>query len=187
MTTTEFYKALHYVNHSREKRDYYSNLLINNPNLIPITLDVLFMVNDKNSPRAAWILEFMCKANLELFLPYLDVFLEKVNTVHLDAAVRPCAKICEYITEAYYGRLPSKTKKIVTTYHKEKITENCFDWLINDKQKVAAKAYAMRSLFLLGKEFEWIYPELKLILQQNYPIQSAAYKARARAIFKDIK
>lgn len=187
MTATEFYNELQYVNHSREKRAFYSNLLINNPNLLPETLNILFRVDDKISPRAAWVLEFMCKEHLERLIPHLDIFLNSINKVHIDSAVRPCAKICEYLTEAYYGKHPSKIKTSLTQLHKEQIIELCFDWLIDDKEKVAAKAYGMRSLFLLGKEFNWIYPELSLILEQNYQLQSAAYKARAREILKRIK
>lgn len=182
MTATDFYNDLHNVNHSREKRIFYANLLINNPHLVPITLEILFKVDDKLSPRAAWILEFMCKEHLDDLAPHLDTFLNNIHAVHLDAAVRPCAKICEYIIETYYKNQPSKIKTAITQAHKELIIQNCFDWLINDKEKVAAKAYSMRCLFLLGKEFDWIHPELKLILEQNYAMQSAAYKARARHV-----
>ena len=45
----------------------------------------------------------------------------------------------------------------------------------------------MRSLFLLGKQFDWIYPELKLTLEQDYAKHSAAYKAAARDILKQIE
>lgn len=184
MTANELYDELQYVNHSREKRTYYSNLLIKNPELLPLTLDILFKVDDKTSPRAAWILEFMCKKHLERLIPHLDSFLNNIHSVHLDPAVRPCAKICEYLTEAYYVKKSTDIKNTLTQAHKELIIQNCFDWLINDKEKVAAKAYSMRSLFLLGKEFDWVHPELKLILEQNYPLQSAAYKARARHVLE---
>ena len=40
----------------------------------------------------------------------------------------------------------------------------------------------MTSLYLLGNKFEWIRPELQMILEQNYSLGSAAYKARARQI-----
>ncbi|MGB3152866.1 MAG: adenylosuccinate lyase, partial [Maribacter sp.] len=55
----------------------------------------------------------------------------------------------------------------------------CFDWLIGN-HKVAAKAYSMTCLLFLGRKFDWIHPELKLVLEQNYASGSAAYKARAR-------
>lgn len=63
--------------------------------------------------------------------------------------------------------------------HLTQITTTCFDWLIGN-QKVAAKAYSMTSLLMLGSKFDWIWPELRLILEQNYHNGSPAYQARAR-------
>ena len=54
-------------------------------------------------------------------------------------------------------------------------------------QKIAPKAYSMNSLFLLGKEFDWIHPELALILERDLHMQSSGFKARARHILKKIK
>ena len=45
----------------------------------------------------------------------------------------------------------------------------------------------MSSLFLLGKEFDWINEELLIILERDYLSQSAAFKARARDLIKRIK
>jgi hypothetical protein len=186
LTTEELYIELNYVNHSREKRTYYANLVINNPSLVPGLLEILFMVDDKISCRAAWVFEFMCGERLEEIIPYLDTFTSKMHTVHLDSAVRPVAKICEYLILAYYAKQDSKIKKALTEIHKEKITEACFDWMIND-EKIAPKAYAMNSLYLLGKDFDWVHPELVIILERDYQMQSSGFKARARHILKKIR
>ncbi len=186
MTTDALYQELNYVNHSREKRLYYADLLLADPSLIPKVLDILFMVDDKLSPRAGWVLEFMCSKNLEAIIPYLDKFTENISLVHLDSAERPVAKICEYIAKAYYQKQPSKIKKALLPKHREKIIEACFDWLINDV-KVAPKAYAMTTLFLFGKDYSWVHPELVIILERDFAVQSAAFKARAKQIFKKVK
>ena len=186
MTTENLYQELNYVNHSREKRLYYANLVIDNPKLIPKLLDILFMVDDKISPRAAWVFEFMCGENLEEIIPYLDCFTENISKVHLDSAVRPVAKVCEYLVKAYYGKTTSKIKKDLLPRHREKIIEACFDWMIND-EKIAPKAYAMNSLFLLGRDYDWIHQELVIILERDYQMQSSGFKARARHILKKLK
>ena len=72
MTTKELYEELNYVNHSREKRLHYANLVISNRDLIPKLLEILFMVDDKISCRAAWVFEFMCGEQLDACIPYLD-------------------------------------------------------------------------------------------------------------------
>lgn len=186
MTTEALYQELNYVNHSREKRMYYANMLLNDESLIPKTLDILFRVDDKISARAAWILEFMCGENLEALLPYIDSFTTNMNKVHLDPAVRPVAKICEYIAKAYYSKEDNVFKQNLTQKHIERIVETCFDYMIND-EKIAPKAYSMNTLFLFGNDIDWIHPELALILERDYQMQSSGFKARARHILKKIK
>ncbi|WP_452220435.1 adenylosuccinate lyase [Lacinutrix salivirga] len=186
MTTQQLFTELNYVNHSREKRLYYANLVIDNPDLIPKLLDIIFMVNDKQSPRAAWVFEFMCKENLEEITPYLDQFTTAIRKVHLDSAVRPVAKVCEYLATAYYSKEPNKIKTTLNNTHKERIIETCFDWMIRD-EKVAVKAYSMTTLFLFGRDYDWVYPELSTIIERDYTTQSAAFKARGRQILKKLK
>ena len=100
MTNQQLYKELDYVNHSRENRKKYAIMVISNPELIDKVLDILFQIDDKVSQRAAWLLEFVARENLDAILPYLDRITEEMHKVHLDPAVRPIAKICEYLIEA---------------------------------------------------------------------------------------
>ncbi|WP_179020324.1 adenylosuccinate lyase [Winogradskyella forsetii] len=186
MTKAELYQELRYVNHSREKRLQYAKLVIDNPELIPTLLDILFDVDDKISCRAAWVFEFMCGEKLEAIVPYLNTFTENLSKVHLDSAVRPVAKVCEYLVKANYSKTDNAIKTHLTETHKEKIIEACFDWMIND-EKIAPKAYAMNALFLLGHEYDWIHPELAIILERDFQMQSSGFKARARHILKMIK
>ncbi|MCF6295282.1 MAG: adenylosuccinate lyase [Flavobacteriaceae bacterium] len=186
MTTEELYKELDYVDHSREKRLKYANLVIENPDLIPKLLKILFMVDDKISCRAAWVFEFMCGENLDAIIPYLDKFTEEAHSVHLDSAVRPVAKVCEYLAKAYYSKQDNRIKTALQTKHKEKIVEACFDWMIND-EKIAPKAYAMNTLFLLGQDYDWVHPELVLILERDFQMQSSGFKARARYLLRKLK
>ena len=186
MTTEQLYKEIDHVNHSKEKRKKYATLVIDNPKLLPHVLDILFNVDDKISCRAAWLLEFVARENLNSILPYLDRITEHMHKVHLDSAVRPVAKICEYLIEAFYHKNTNYTKYYIKTIHKERIIELCFDYLISE-QKVATKVYSMNTLFLLGKDFDWIHPELHIIIERDYNKGSAAFKARARHVLKKLK
>jgi len=186
LTTKQLYKELNYVNHSREKRLHYANLVIDNPDLIPKLLEILFMVDDKISAKAAWVFEFMCGEKLETIIPHLDVFTENIHKVYLDSAVRPVAKVCEYLAKDYYSKKNNALKIALIPKHKEKIIEACFDWMIND-EKIAPKAYAMNTLFLLGQDYDWIHPELVLILERDFQMQSSGFKARAKHILKKLK
>ena len=186
MTITELYESLNYVNHSREKRSEMAKLVSQNPELIEPLLNIAFSIHNPISSKACWVLEFTAKENLATIYPYLDFFTAKIGSVHLDSSVRPMAKICEYLTTAYFAKIPTETQKYISNSHLEHITAVCFDWLISD-QKVAAQAYSMTCLLLLGNKFEWILNELKMILEKNYAQGSAAYKARARLTLAKIK
>ena len=186
LTTAQLYQELNYVNHSRENRLKYARMLIDRPQMIPQVLTILFKVDEKQSARAAWLLEFVSKESIETLLPHLDVLLTNMHKIHLDSAVRPMAKICERLIETYYSKKDTRVKTTLKAEHKEKIIECCFDWMIKD-EKIAPKAYSMHTLYLLGQDYDWIHPELVMILERDYQTQSAGFKARARHILKKIK
>jgi hypothetical protein len=163
----------------------YAQMVLNDPSLYPKLLDILFRIDDKVSCRAAWVLEFVCGKDLESFIPYLELFTKDVGKVHLDSAVRPVAKICEYLVLAYYSKKDNPVKKALKPIYQERIIEACFDWMIND-EKIAPKAYSMNSLYLLGQDHDWIHPELKSILERDFQMQSSGFKARARHILAKI-
>lgn len=186
MTTAQLYERLNDVDSSRENRLAHAHLVLKEPDLIPKLIEILFMVDDKISCKAAWVLEYMCNENLESIIPNLDKFTENIHKVHLDSAVRPVAKICELLVKAFYSKENNSVKSALKFNHQEKIIETCFDYMIND-EKIAPKAFAMHTLYLLGKDFDWIHPELALILERDFANQSAGFKARAKHILKKIK
>lgn len=186
MTVTELKTSLNYVNHSREKRAEMARLVSDNPQLIKPLLEIAFTINDPISSKACWVLEFTAKENLPFIFPYLNDFTLKIGTVYLHPSVRPMAKICEYLITSYFSKSANSVKQNLTDTHLDRITTACFDWLIGE-HKVAAQAYSMTCLLLLGRKFDWILPELKMILEKNYAQGSAAYKARARMTLAKIK
>lgn len=185
MTKDELYDSLSYVNHSREKRLEMALVVKKNPNLVPLLLEIAFTIDDPISSRACWVLEFTAKETIDFIFPYLDTFTENCGLVRLDSSIRPMAKICEYLVKAYFSKEKNAVQNALNEIHLERLATVCFDWLITE-QKVAPQAYAMTCLLLLGRKFDWIHPELKLVLERNYAFGSAAYKARARMTLQKI-
>ncbi|WP_405252971.1 adenylosuccinate lyase [Dokdonia sp. Asnod3-C12] len=186
MTLSELYNELAYVNHSREKRAYYAQLILNEPSLTELVIEILFMVDDARSPKAGWIAEFATKEDITIILPHLELFTTKMHTVYQDAALRPVSKICEELAISYYKMKNLQTRASLTKIQRERMVTSAFDWLITD-QKVAVKAYSMTSLYYLGTEFNWIHEDLQRIMEENYMTSSAAYKARCKHITAWIK
>lgn len=186
MTITKLNNALNDVDHSKEKRLEMAQLLINEPYLLKALLVIIGKDEKPNSPKAAWVLEYVVRKNQETIYPYLDTFTLHLDKLKLESSVRPAAKICKELMSAYFSKEKNKAQQIIKNIHLECITTACFDWLIG-AYKVAPKAYAITSLFELGKKYDWVHPELQLILEQNYNNGSAAYKARARMALQKIK
>lgn len=186
MTQAQLYKELDDVDHSREKRNHYASLLKEQPELLQPLLEILFMVDDKRSPKAGWLIEFASKNDLPLLLPYLDYFTSNMHSVYQDSALRPVAKICERLMLSYYKEQHPLSRKALQPKHKELIINAGFDWLITD-QKVAVKAYTLTTLYHLGTEIDWVHPELLIIMENQYAISSVAFQARTRHVTKWIK
>jgi hypothetical protein len=151
--SSELQKNLDYVNAYRENRLKGAQTILENPDYFPELISVCFDINDKNTHKACWILEFVSYEKLEWLQPHLDFFCSNLKKLKDESSIRPIAN---------------------------------FDWLITDT-KVAAKAYSMRTLHILGKYYDWIHPELQIILTKDYANHTAAYKAVAREVLKKIK
>jgi len=174
------------ADHSKKSRLHFALLIQENTSLLPKLLRLSQDASFPLSYKAMWVIEFVCRENLLLFLPHFSDFIKIIPSLKIQSAIRPAAKILEYFMSSYYVRKDEAIIKTITQNDRENIISICFDWLINPTTKVATKAYSMSILYWLGKEFTWIYPELKLILNQHYQQESAAYKARARMVLKKI-
>lgn len=185
MTQEEFYNELKKVSASRESRLKCSQLVKNDMSTFPHLIDILFDIDDKISCHAAWVFEFVCADYIYAIIPHLDMFTKNISKVHIEPAIRPVSKVCQFIAKAYFKE-NNTFKRLLKPEHKERIVETCFDWMIN-KHKVAVKVFAMETLFLFGQENAWIHDNLKQILEQDFQTESAAFKSRAKHIFIRMK
>ncbi|MBC5835957.1 hypothetical protein G6N05_13340 [Flavobacterium sp. F372] len=173
-----FYKLVEESTAHRLNREFIRDYVIQNPEKLKFLMEIALNENDKIHVKACWSLELIFELKLELILPFLDDFIAKIPVYKNDSAIRPVSKICLFL---------SKSKTIKLSENQEtKIIETCLDWLIQD-EKVASKAYSMRALHNFGKKHSWINEELKMILSQDYPNHSAAYKEAAKDILKKLK
>lgn len=181
MTKSELRQKLDYVDHTLEKRGEMADMALNRPEMIPLLLEIAFEKHSTISDKAIWVVEYTVKQNILLLLPYAGMFIENLQHVKREQGIRPIAKMCELLMVDYYSQKETESKKILTAAQLERIATACFDWLIGP-HNVAPKAHSMTCLYLLGSDFEWIRPELKMVIEQNYASGSAAYKARARMV-----
>ncbi len=179
--STDFIKSIENSTAHRQSREFNSGCVFGEPALITDLMQIALNPQNKIHYKACWILELVLEKHIDWLTPYLENFCNILSLHSHDGALRSISKICLFASKRHL-----KTKDFLSQPQLQKITENCFDWLITN-QKVATKAYAMRTLFELGKLNEWIYPELKTIIQQDYAVHSVGYKAATKDILRKIK
>lgn len=179
---SEFQKNLDYVTGHRANRQKEADKVLNNIALFSELIEYCFQTSNKNSSKAFWVLEFVCYQKLEWLNAYLSFFCSNIKNLKNESAIRPAAKICQLLVLSHFNNKDIQ----LSEKQLEEIIENSFDWLINDT-KVATKAYSIRTLYLLGQHYDWIHPELKIIITKDFPNHTAAYKAVAKEVLKKIK
>lgn len=173
-------------NAKRENRQRVANIVCDQKELFEHLVTITFDVTNKVSIKAAWILEWICTHNdLHAIIPYLNVFTAGLQYLTFDSAIRPCAKVCEHIAVAYYKNDPLFRSNL-NKDHIQQIIAAGFDWLITD-QKIAVRAYTMNTLFLFGKDYDWIHPELEHLIRTKIIHESKGCKARGRHVLEQIE
>ena len=179
--TEEILNSVH--NAKRVYRDQGTDAILREPELLPFLIECLSSEKKDRSIKAAWVLELVCLYEIRLLLPHLKRFTPKLSNLRHESAIRPVSKICSLVCQLYLKE-PEDFSGLEPNW-KEDILEASFDWLTGD-HKIAPQVFAMESLFLLGKESEWIHEELYSILDRDYPNRSTGYQSRARKIMDKI-
>jgi hypothetical protein len=160
-----------------------AEFVLSHPNLLEELLQVCFALENQNHYKACWILELIALEKLVLLQPHLEIICSKTKSLTNESAIRTISKVIFLLIQENF----KKTDK--TIYLNESQLQNLveinFDWLIT-KTKVASKVYAMRCLYFLGKEYDWIHTELKTILVKDFSTHTAAYKAVSKHILKKL-
>lgn len=180
----ELQKKLDYVYPCRESRLEVAHEILENPSLYSELILICFAPQDKNNHKACWILEFVSYEELCWLQPYLDFFCSNLKILKDESSLRPIAKVMQLLVKSHY----KKEENCITLSEQnlQDCIEASFDWLINDV-KVATKAYSIRTLYILGNHYDWIHPELKVIIDKDFGNHSPAYKAVAKEVLKKIK
>jgi len=123
--------------------------------------------------RASWPMGSCVQENPGLIVPYFGKLLSMLQRPHVHNAVpRNIIKLLQDI------ELPRR-------YH-GKIMTICFDYISSDDTPVAIKAFSLTVLNNLSKEYPEIRPELKLVIEERWDHETAAFKSRAKKILKQM-
>lgn len=117
--------------------------------------------------RAAWPLSICVSRHPQLVAGHLDSIVRNLNKSGIHNAVkRNTVRLLQFIDipEALHGTVMNK----------------CFDYVADPKEAVAVKAFSLTILQHLAKQYPEIIPEIKLLIEDQLPNQTAAFKSRAK-------
>ena len=134
---------------------------------------------DKNIAfRAAWILENVFLQSPLRYEDDLQYLISSIKDIKYASCQRHYAKILMHITDP---DVPLIIKDKMQQMDLEAAVEQCFDWMIDPKVKIAVKVFAAEALFNLRHRYPWIAEELanqvKFLMRNGSPaIQSRGKK-----------
>src|SRR5207244_2470204 len=132
------------------------------------TLIECFLSNEyRLAQRAAWSVNWAAQKKPKLIEPYVKDLVAQLSRkdVH-DAVIRNSVRILQQI-------------EIPASLHGE-LMNSCFSFIESNSVSVAIKAFSLSTLFNLSKFYPEIKNELKLIIEERWNHETAAFKSRGR-------
>ncbi len=124
--------------------------------------------------RAAWSVSRAAVKNPEMIRPYIkDLVSQMQRTDVHDSVIRNSVRVLE-LTE------------IPKEFHGE-VMNACFHFIATPSTPAAIKAFSLTTLFNLSKQYPEIRSELKLIIEERWDTETAAFRSRGKKILKEIK
>lgn len=179
LTQQQLHNILHSRRLSKAEIDLLVARIVAQPTLTGALLQEVFEEDKNGTFNASWTFDHLMRKRLSYLLPIFEPFVQGLGQLTSASCIRPMAHVCEMVTEAYFTTKATAFQNTITEEQLEKILTVCFDWLIGD-HKVAAKVFAMTSLYHLGKKFMWVHPALKQVVEDTMATGSAGYRHRAK-------
>jgi len=142
-------------------------------------IDVTFYPDKVIAFRTSWILENILLADPLRYEFELEYLLSRFKDVKYPGPQRHYAKILMHLTDP--GMLPAIKAKL-SALDLEPAVEQCFDWMIDPKVKIAVKVFASEALFNLRHRYPWVAEELENQIKFLMRNGSAAIQSRGKKL-----
>ncbi|MBX2921252.1 MAG: hypothetical protein KF746_03595 [Chitinophagaceae bacterium] len=137
---------------------------------------VQLFLNDEYrvTQRAAWPLSYSAITHPELIRKHLRSLVKNLEIpgIH-DAVKRNTVRMLQAID--------------IPTALQGEVMDICFRFVEDPNEKVAVKAFSLTVLYNLSRKHPDIIPEVKLLIEQQMPHQTAGFKSRAKKILKEME
>ena len=145
-------------------------------------IDLTFHQDKNVAFRSAWILENVFINDPKSYEAELEYLVSRIKDVNHASCQRHYAKIVMHITASNVSPVIRNKLAVIDL---EPVVEQCFDWMIDPKVKIAVKVFASEAMFNLKERYPWIKEELvgqlKFLMRNGSPgIQSRGKKLLAK-------
>jgi hypothetical protein len=138
--------------------------------------DELFSIFTLNEYRlvqlSAWPVSYCVQQHPELIKKHFPKLIKNVQRTDVHNAVkRNTVRLLQHVA------IPEK--------YQGEVMNLCFEFIQSHTEKVAVKAFALTVLENLSKSYPEIIPEVTLIIEEQMPHETAAFKSRGLRFIKN--
>lgn len=159
--------------HSKTQCDKICRYVGNNPGRFNDLIVIYFDGPKVVTQRAAWPVSRCIENHPELIKPHLNKMLDFTQQPGVHDAVKRGTMRCLQFVE-----VPKK-------YH-GKLVQICFDFVESKSEAVAIKVFAMIVLCKIIKDEPDLKKELRIIIEDQMPYGSGAFRSRGRKVLKEL-
>jgi hypothetical protein len=123
--------------------------------------------------RSAWPVSYCVALHPQFIKKHFAKLVKNVKKpgIH-DAIKRNTVRLLQYV------EIPAK--------YQGEIMDLCFRYISSPDEAVAIKAFSLTVLQHLSRQYPEIKNELKVIIEERWDLETAAFKSRAKKILKEI-
>lgn len=158
--------------HTRVNTDLIVKAVGNNKANFKQIIDIVYHQPPPLPQRASWVIPNVNKLHPELLTPYIAKFIDTLQTFNVDAVKRNMMVVLASHS------IPEKLQG--------KLVNVCFDLMLSSSEMVVVKVHAMQALANMAQLHPELKTELKTVIQELAPNNTAAFKARARHVLKKL-
>jgi hypothetical protein len=133
----------------------------------------LFEGEYRVTQRAAWPMSYCVEEHPELIKPYFKKLISNLHKPGLhDSVPRNTVRLLQYV------EVPEK-------FHGQ-VMDICFRYISSPTEAVAIKAFSLTVLQNLAKKYPEIINEIKLVIDERWEYETAAFTSRAKKLLKEL-
>jgi len=168
-STTEKQILLDLLNLERSKKHIAQivNRVCQSGNSVDALMEIFLDDHPRNAELSAWVVGDLGQKHPEMFVKWLPQLIEVLNSKNVHGSLKRNAL-----------RILEKTN--IPDEHLDAATDVCFRLLADPFEEVAIRAFSMGVLWQSCERVPELWPELRLILEENMPHATPAFVNRAQ-------